>query len=346
MLWVKGELLTDIDAPGVDPTGQLARTMQPDLFNRRNWFRRVCHHGGATPLIARAASEGALAWLFLQREGRGKASALANWYSFAFRPIFAGNPEVVRQRAMIIAIAKRLRMARPRIASIDLSPVPSTDGAADLLAYAFQRAGWIVTAGEISTSWTANVAGLSFEDYWAARPGQLRSTLKRKLGKANFETQILTGFDEDAWAAYEDVYADSWKPDEGLPELLKELAIAEAKAGCLRLGICRIDGVAVAAQFWTVENGLALIHKLAHRESAAELSPGTILSAAMFRHVIDMDKVDTIDFGTGNDEYKADWMDGSTPLMRLTAYNPLMVAGLTGAAKAGLSRLVRRRAGG
>lgn len=346
MLWVKGELLTDIDAPGIDPTGQLARATQPGLFNRRDWFRRVGQHGGATPLIARAASEGALAWLFLQRDGRAMASALANWYSFAFRPVFAGNPELVRQRAMIVAIAKRLRIARPRIAAIALSPVPEADGTADLLVHAFRRAGWVVTAGESSTSWTANVAGQSFEDYWAARPGQLRSTLKRKLGKAEFETQILTGFDDEAWAAYEDVYADSWKPDEGLPEFLRELAMAEAKAGCLRLGICRIDGEAVAAQFWTVENGVALIHKLAHRESAAELSPGTVLSAAMFRHVIDVDKVGMIDFGTGNDGYKADWMDGSTSLMQLVAHNPLTIAGLLGAVKAGLSRLVRRRANG
>jgi CelD/BcsL family acetyltransferase involved in cellulose biosynthesis len=95
-----------------------------------------------------------------------------------------------------------------------------------------------------------------------------------------------------------------------------------------------------------VENGVALIHKLAHRESAAETSPGTVLSAAMFRHVIDVDNVDIIDFGTGNDHYKADWMDGNTPLMQIMAHNPLTPAGLAGAAKAGLSRLVRGRSGG
>ena len=346
MLWVKGELLTDIDAPGIDPTGQLKRRAQAHLFNRRDWFKRVWRFGGGSPLIARAASEGALAWLFLRRDNLNKAVALANWYSFAFRPIFAGNPDAVRKAAMIVAIAKRLRSARPSIATIELSPVPSGDGTSDLLENAFRRAGWIVSLRECSTSWTANVAGLSFEDYWAARPGQLRSTLKRKLGKAEFETQILTDFSEDAWASYEEVYAESWKPVEGLPEFLKDMAIAEAKAGCLRLGICRIDGATVAAQLWTVENGVAFIHKLAHRESATELSPGTVLSAALFRHVIDEDNVNMIDFGTGNDHYKADWMDGSTALLQLSAYNPVTASGLVGAAKARLSRLVRHRSGG
>lgn len=345
MLWVKGELLTDIDASGIDPTGQLERSSQPRLFDRREWFRRVWSHDGATPLIGRAASEGALCWLFLKRDGNGSASSLSNWYSFAFRPVFSGAPDAPRQRAMLVAIAKRFRFARPRMASITLSPVPDSDGSANLLQNALRSAGWIAFAQETSASWTAHVAGQSFADYWAARPSQLRNTFKRKLGKADFGTQVFTHFDPDAWAAYETVYEESWKPEEGLPEFLRELAIAEGKAGCLRLGLCRIDGEVVAAQFWTVENGVALIHKLAHRESAAELSPGTILSAAMFRHVIDEDKVDTIDFGTGDDGYKADWMDSCSPLMRIDAYNPATLAGLWGAARATLSRLVRNRQG-
>lgn len=243
---------------------------------------------------------------------------------------------------MLVAMARRLRTARPRIASLALSPVPDSDGSADLLLAALRTAGWVSFAREISVSWTAKVGGRSFADYWEARPGPLRSTVKRKLAKADFETQIFTHFDADAWSAYEDVYRESWKPDEGLPEFLKELAIAEGNAGCLRLGLCRVDGVAVAAQFWTVENGVALIHKLAHRQSATELSPGTILSAAMFCHVIDEDAVETIDFGTGDDSYKADWMDTCAPLMRIEAYNPASVAGLLGAAKTWLSRLVQR----
>lgn len=345
MLWVKGELLTDVDAAGIDPTGQLERSAQAMLFDRHDWFRRVWQHGGGTPLIGRAASEGALCWLFLKRDGRGRAVSLSNWYSFAFRPVFSGDPDPQRQRAMLVAIAKRLRGARPRIAGISLSPLPDADGSASLLQNALRTAGWLTFSREVSASWAVNVTGQSFADYWAARPGRLRNTLKRKLAKANFDTQIFTRFEAGAWAAYEDIYEESWKPDEGQPDFLRELAIDEAKAGCLRLGLCIVDGEAVAAQLWTVENGVALIHKLAHRESAAELSPGTILSAAMFCHVIDEDKVHTIDFGTGNDRYKADWMDNCAPLMRIDAYNPATLAGFRDAARVWLSRLVRHLPG-
>jgi hypothetical protein len=342
MVWVKGELLTEIGAAGVDPSAQLDRASQPSLFDRRDWFRRVWRQGGGIPLIARVSSEGALAWLFLRRESEDDVTSLSNWYSFAFRPVFSGNPDPARKRAMLTAVAKRLKMARPRIASITMSPVPTADGSAELVEMAFAKAGWSVVSEPSSTSWTANVEGLTFQEYWAARPGQLRSTFKRKSGKANFDVQILTHFDAGAWEEYESVYAESWKPEEGAPEMLREFAEAEADAGCLRLGICRIEGQAVAAQLWTVENGVALIHKLAHRVSAGELSPGTMLSAALFRHVIDVDHVQTIDFGTGDDAYKADWMDASTPLYRIRAYNTGTLRGLAAAGKAALSRLVGR----
>ena len=342
MLWVKGELLTDIDARGVDPTGKLNRNAQASLFDRRAWFKRVAAHSGGIPLIARAASEGALAWIFLQRIGDGRVTSLSNWYSFAFRPVFAGNPDASRKRAMLVAIAKRLRSARPPIASLRLDPVPEGDAA--MLESALRRGGWMVSCTACSVSWTASVTGRSFADYWKARPGELRSTFKRKSAKANFTCEIFTAFDKDAWSAYETVYAQSWKPDEGAPELLRALAKAEGTAGHLRIGIGRINALPVAAQFWTVENGRALIHKLAYREDAREHSPGTLLSEAMFRHVIDVDKVQTIDFGTGDDDYKAAWMDISAPLYRIEAFNPGTVAGIVGAARKRIGRLVRRPA--
>ena len=77
----------------------------------------------------------------------------------------------------------------------------------------------------------------------------------------------------------------------------------------------------VAAQMWTVEGGAAFIHKLAHRPDAQTLSPGTVLSAALFRHVIDTDAVSLVDFGTGDDAYKRDWMEEQRPRFRITAWH-------------------------
>lgn len=341
MVWVKGELSTDLEGASVDPTGQLDRAARSSLFDRRDWFRLLLRHGGGTPLIARVASEGVLAWLFLRREG-DRAESLSNWYSFAFHPIFAGSPDESRKLIMLVALFRRLRALRPRLSILRMEPVPNADLA--LITAALERSGWHVRSYQSSVSWTADVSGQSFAEFWAARPGELRSTFKRKAAKLDYQVEIHTDFDDDSWTSYEEVYAASWKPEEGAPNLLRDLAQAEGAAGKLRLGILTNEGRPVAAQFWTVENDRALIHKLAYREDAREQSPGTLLSEAMFRHVIDNDRVSVIDFGTGDDGYKAAWMDRSTPLWRIEAFNPATMAGLYRALRARIARLVGRGA--
>ncbi|MXO83725.1 GNAT family N-acetyltransferase [Altererythrobacter aestiaquae] len=148
----------------------------------------------------------------------------------------------------------------------------------------------------------------------------MRTTLKRKAKKVDVE--LLTRFDANAWAEYEAVYENSWKPEEGDPDLLRAFAEQEGAAGRVRLAIGRHEGIAVAAQFWTVEDGIAYIHKLAHLEEHKALSAGTTLSAALFEHVMDTDKVQLIDFGTGNDPYKRDWMEEDRPRYRIDCLDP------------------------
>src|SRR3546814_929311 len=157
-----------------------------------------------------------------------------------------------------------------------------------------------------------DVGERDFDSYWDARPGALRSTVDRKMAKFPVDLEIHDRFSPAIWKDYEAVYENSWKPEEGSLSFLRAIAEQEGEAGHLRMGIARSDGLAVAAQLWTVENGVALIHKLAHREDAGAGSPGTLLSHAMFRHVIDTDKVTRIDFGTGDDAYKRDWMESET----------------------------------
>ncbi len=337
-LWVKGEIFRNLDdaesaAKGLDRAGQAS------LFDRFDWFARVWEHcpPAEFPLIARSRAEGSDAWLFLAEDERGHARALATWYTLAFRPVFTGDPPDNARAAMLTAMARRLRK---RLSSIHLSTLPQAD--CDLLARFFRRAGWAAFASETSCNWTINVRGQSFAEFLAGRAGELRSTIKRKGAKAGMETSIFNHFDENAWVAYEAIYAASWKPDEGSSAFLREMAEAEGAAGTLRLGIGRIEGETVAAQLWTVENGVAVIHKLAHLDSAGKHSPGTLLTAAMFEHAIDTDRVDLIDFGTGDDRYKADWMDTRAPLCTLALFNTRRAGGMLGAAKAWASALVGR----
>ena len=341
-MWVKGEIFRNLDEATASARGELDRAAQPSLFNRIEWFHSTYVHSAplGQPLIVRARAEGSDCWLFFVERG-GHAKALASWYTLSFQPVFTGDPSETTKFALLLASARRLSK---RLSSITLAPMPEADAA--LVCRAFDRARWVTSSHEATVNWTVATDDLTFEDYWAQRPGELRSTVKRKAAKFGVETQIFNSFDGNAWAAYEMIYAASWKPEEGSCAFLRNMALTESAAGTLRMGLASIAGEPVAAQLWTVENGHAIIHKLAHLESAKEQSPGSVLTAALFDHVITQDRVSLVDFGTGDDRYKSDWMDSRVPLYTVRLFNPRRPSGLWGAVKAGLSTVVGRSGNG
>lgn len=337
-LWVKGEIFRNLDEVTLSARSELDRAAQLSLFDRLEWFRRsyLMTKLPGQPLVTRARADSSDCWLFMMQRG-STAKALATWYTLSFRPVFTGQPTDATKFALLLATARRLSK---RLSRITLSPMPHRE--AQIVAKAFDRARWVAVVRETTVNWTVDTDDLSFEEYWAQRPGELRSTVKRKGTKYEIETKVFTRFDGDAWASYEAIYAASWKPKEGSMEFLRDMALTESAAGALRMGIATIAGVPVAAQLWTVENGRAIIHKLAHLDSADTQSPGSVLTAAMFEHVIDKDRVKIVDFGTGDNRYKADWMDRREPLYVIDLFNPRRPAGLWGAIRSGLATLVGR----
>ena len=283
-------------------------------FDRLAWWRLLAEETHIQPLIAVASDGQARAVLPLTRKGR-RIEGLINWYSFRLAPLATPGADTAR---LFTALAADLAGEAPHIV---LAPLPNENGETMLLETAFRKAGWAVFREPCDENHVLPVGGRSYADYLAARPGPLRTTLKRKASKVT--VAIEQAFNPESWAAYEAIYAQSWKPGEGSPAFLRRFAEAEGAAGRLRLGIARVpSGEPVAAQFWTVEGGTAFIHKLAHIEGSKPLSPGTTLSAALFAHVIDIDRVALVDFGTGTDGYKRDWMEAIRPRYRLEMLRP------------------------
>lgn len=326
---IEVRLFDTLDAVEGDAAHALDRAAQASLYDRLDWFRLNERHGVApgVPIVARARQGEATAWLFLAGQGR-RAGIYGQWYTLAFAPIFHAAAPAERM-PLLTAIACGLR---GRFARITLAPLGESTQAE--LAAAFSSAGWSARAHVSSANWVAHVAGQDFAAYWERRPSRLRNTARRKAREAALEIAVHDRFDAAAWRDYEAVYAASWKPEEGSPAFIRALAEQEGAAGTLRLGTAHRAGQPVAAQLWTVEGGTAIIHKLAYVQAEQSRSPGTVLSEAMFRHVITHDAPALIDFGTGDDGYKADWMDEKRPLTRLDLYNRRTLDGLIGIARA------------
>lgn len=297
-------------------------------FDRGAWFDLLAAHGfaGEGRVDAQGTHAGATAWLPLRRDKPGHFAGLTNWYSFSIRPLFRGEGDHAA------ALADLFRRLRQQAARLSLYPVPDADQGS--IAAALRTAGWWVKAAPAGDRHWLDLSDMDHDGWWDSRPGALKNTVKRKAKKGVVDIALFTAFDPDAWAAYEAIYAASWKPEEGHPALLRAFAESESARGTLRMGLARMAGEPVAAQYWTVEDGSAFIHKLAHVEDSLKASPGTLLSAALFRHVIEIDRVTRVDFGTGNDAYKRDWMNRHEPLWRIEAFNPSRIAAWGPALKA------------
>ena len=305
-------------------------------FARREWFS-LLEGSEASPLYAETDDASGAVVFPLRRVGR-RLESLVNWYAFTWQPLATAYASL---DGLTITLARDLA---DKTSHVVLDRVPDEDGCARQLERAFQRAGWLVLREPCDTNRFLSVAGRSYAEYLASRPGPVRTTLKRKAKKVDVE--IVSSFNEDIWHSYEEIYTESWKPEEGDPTMLRAFAEAEGAAGRIRLAVARHQGDAVAAQFWTVENGTAYIHKLSHRENAKPLSPGTTLTAALLERVIDGDGVDLVDFGTGDDAYKRDWMEEARPRYRLQCWRKRDPRNWPAIAKARLRTLVSRRGGG
>jgi hypothetical protein len=177
-----------------------------------------------------------------------------------------------------------------------------------------------------SHNWTAGLKRQpdALADYWQKRSSLLKNTIKRRQKKllaagASWQIyhQIDAGLRDDYWRVYE----HSWKSAEGCPEFINWLLDYASTEGSLRLGVLRMDNQAIACQLWLVQEQHAAIYKLAQDERYDAWSPGTVLTAAMIDAVLQHDQVVHIDFLTGNDRYKAQWMDAVQPQHGLMLYH-------------------------
>ena len=170
---------------------------------------------------------------------------------------------------------------------------------------------------------------VEIDDCW-----KLKNTIKRKikkLEKTNGYKIHIYSKEEDIIKhikEYEKIYQLSWKTDEASSEFIHEFILRYAQSGHTRLCIAEINGQTVASQFWLVHNNIALIYKLAYDPDYKSYSIGSILTSKIMEHVIDIDGVKKIDYLSGDDPYKKDWMNQRQELNTIIAYNSRTFHGL------------------
>ena len=236
-----------------------------------------------------------------------------HWHSLGhlYTSLFSLSLARHDQQAILACLAEGL--CRLPAHSLRLVPVDDNDDRLHSLQQALESSGFSCHRYFRFYNWIHRLQGEAFTDYMAARPAKVRNTIARKQRKLErehgYRIRLYTGPDlHQGLADYNTVYAASWKTKELFGGFVEGIATSLSNRGWLRLAVLYIEDKPAAAHFWFVAHGKASIFRLAYDEAWKRYSPGSILISYLMEQVIDTDKVDEIDFLTGNDAYKMDWM--------------------------------------
>ena len=264
--------------------------------------------------------------------GIATLSGLSNYYTSLFGPVVDSDESALQD--VLDSLAAAIASDKMHWDAVNVHPLAAGEPVFPGLVAAFRNAGLLVQTYFCFGNWYLQIRGRSYAEYFESLPPQVRSTVKRKrkqLEKSP-DSRIVIYSDmasiDEGVRAYEQIYAASWKVPEPHPGFIRGLCHTCAESGWLRLGVVYVDGQAVAAQIWIVVSGVANIYKLAYDERFAKLSAGSVLTAHLMEHVIDVDRVHEVDYLTGDDAYKKDWMSDRRERWGIMAFNPRTPKGL------------------
>jgi hypothetical protein len=298
-----------------------------DADERVRIFGLESSQGGGVPVAVLPARHkpGSEDWL----QGR-VLHGLSNHYSSLFGPLLgsAASP-----KDALPELVRGVCSDTPRWDVVSLNYLDRDSPVFAVLVDCFQSAEMVTQTYFSFGNWYLPVNGRSFREYCESLPSVVQNTIKRKTKKLERDAQarieIVTGGSglDAAIQAYEAVYLKSWKVPEPYPNFMPGLIRTCAEQGWLRLGIIYIGEQPAAAQLWIVQGGTASIYKLAYDERFSQYSAGTVLTARLMEHALDVDKVLEIDYLTGDDGYKKDWMSHRRERWGILAMNPKTASG-------------------
>ncbi len=237
--------------------------------------------------------------------------SLKHRYTSLYSLLLTDNDQLEFQQRVLDCLSRGL--SHLPINGFLLEPVADNDSKLNDFQRSMETAGFSCDHIFRHYNWIYHVQEQSYKDYMAARPAKLRNTISRKKRKLErehgYEIRLFTG-DEvpQKMSDYNAVYNSSWKANEQYVDFLDGMVAGFSKQGWSRLAVLYVKGQPAAAQLWFVLHGKANIFRLSYDEAWKQYSVGSILSSFLMEYVIDIDEVEEIDFLTGNDAYKQDWM--------------------------------------
>ena len=329
--------------------------MPGEIFETEAWFANLLAHGleqaphrhWRWSLPCAPAGDCAHFHLMQQLPG-GPLLALSNYYSCFYGPVGSAETLLELSAAQWRDAVQVLRRSRG-CSVLRLQPLDADSAWLAALQNGLRAAGYWTDRFFCFGNWFQPVPEGGFSTYWGQRPSALRNSVergRRRLDRAGaWRIEIHAPGSqglEEVLAAYLAVYAQSWKSPEPCPGFMPGLVRMAAREGWLRLGVLWLGQQPLAAQVWLVHGAKANIYKLAYVKGKEKLSAGSVLTAELMQHVMDVDHVAEVDYLSGDDAYKRDWMAQRRERVGLVAFDPRSSRGLVAAARHFAGAWVRR----
>lgn len=298
-------------------------------------------HSGNPLLVLPASHRSTAAWK------PRTLTSLTNFYTPLYAPLIQPNCDA---RRVLQTLAQALSAESPAWDMINLRWLDKSSSLFEDLVTALQLAGFVVQTYFCAGNWYEPVGGRTYQEYLQDLRSSVRNIARSKQKKVDrsgrVRAEIVTGGEllGAAIQAYEQVYASSWKTNEPYPRFIPGLLQVFAAEGWLRLGLAYVDEVPAAAQVWFVANGVASIYKIAYDQRFKDLSLGSYLTMHMIQRAIEVEKVQEVDYLTGDDRYKQDWMSLRRERWGILAMNPRTVKGVAAIVRHVGGRAVKRTA--
>lgn len=212
--------------------------------------------------------------------------------------------------------------------AIEFCPLLEEDKNCEILQQVILEKGYKKSKELYDKNWYLNGINYSAEEYLKKRPHAFRNSLRKRrrkieeLGRLEFK-MIKDSENIDKYMdCYYDVYARSWKKREDIgPTFHRALAGLAAAKGWLRLGILFLNDIPVAALFCIVSNKVGFFLKVSYDKKYKEYGLGNIIHYETIRHMIDHDRIESIDLGAGSEEFKKMWVSESREMKRILLFN-------------------------
>lgn len=325
-----------------------AQAARDSVFLSRQWFECLSHTAlehDHSLLLACVVDDDRLLAILPLMQSRGSATGYALRHGYT--PVYSLLITDEDRPRVVDCLVRGLQAVG--INSLLLEPVDADDRGLDALRQALEAAGYHCAHRFRSYNWIHRLQGQSYAAYMAERPARLRNTITRKQRRLarehGYRIRLLTGEEvPQGMVDYHRVYHASWKQNEPHNTAFQDCFIAAfSRAGWTRLAILYVGDQPVAAQLWFVHHGRASIYRLAYDEAWRAYSTGSILTDFLMQYVIDTDRVDEIDFLTGNDSYKQDWMTERRERLLLSCIRATPAPGRVGRIADALMRRLKDR---